>query len=105
MTASRSYHRQMLVTGIGSEGQRRIAAARAPLGGDGPEHEIATRYALSAGFAGVDPGTIEVDRLAPPFVETPGARAVLAGARAAVRALRSALDGSVPDHGSQTLDP
>jgi hypothetical protein len=43
-------------------------------------------------MARVEPGVIDVHVLAPAFVETPAVRDTLAGARAALRALREALE-------------
>lgn len=83
--------RQVLLVEIGEEGQRRILASRAAVGGDGLAHEIATRYAEGAGFSGVDPGAVDVAVLAPAsIVEDEAARALLAGARAALAELRRA---------------
>ncbi len=83
--------RQVLLPEIGEPGQRRIAAATASVGGEGLAHEVATLYATGAGFAAIAPGPIDVTALAPPsIVTTAPARAVLAGARAALAELRRA---------------
>jgi len=91
--------RQMLLPEIGMAGQARLGAATARVGvspsergAAGLAHEIATRYALGAGFARVEPGRIDVASLAPrAIVEQEAAREVLAGARAALAAIRDAL--------------
>jgi hypothetical protein len=86
--------RQILLPEIGEAGQRRIEAAPAAVAGEGLSHEVASRYAAGAGFAGTVPGSIDVDALAPvEIVVHPGARHVLAGARAALAEMRRALAG------------
>jgi hypothetical protein len=105
--AAARYARQILLVEIGRLGQERIAAARAAVApnaehaalcnpiGDSVAHWIAERYALRAGFAGVEPGVVDVGALAPAdLVEHREAREVLAGARAAVRAILKVTDGT-----------
>lgn len=89
--------RQVLLPEIGPEGQRRIAAAVARVGappGAPPSlaHDVAERYARGAGFGAIEPGAIDVDALAPSgLVHSRAAREVLAGARAALAAMRAAI--------------
>jgi hypothetical protein len=83
--------RQILVAGIGERGQELLAGAEAEVEGTGLSHEVAARYARGAGFARLAPGTIDEAALAPPFVRAPAARAVLAGSRAALAAIRRAI--------------
>jgi hypothetical protein len=85
------YGRQMLLPDIGEEGQIRLGEAVAEVGGTGLAHEIASRYALGAGMGRIVPGTIDEAELCPSFLETAGARAVLAGSRAALLSMRRAL--------------
>jgi hypothetical protein len=85
----RRYQRQMLVPGVGPEGQDRIARAAARVGGVGPSYEVAARYATGAGFARVEPADAGAVP-APPFLSLPASRAVLAGSRAALAAIRKA---------------
>jgi hypothetical protein len=84
------YARQMLLVEIGENGQRLLEAATADLGGVGLDHEVAEAYARRAGIGSVAQGTIE-GALAPSFLENPAARAVVAGSRAALSAVRAAL--------------
>jgi hypothetical protein len=81
----------MLLAEIGEEGQARLERAAMDLGGEGLAHEIAAAYALRAGAGRVGPGSIDEAALAPAFVEHGPARAVVAGSRAALAAMRSAL--------------
>ena len=84
--------RQILLPEIGERGQARIGAATAAVGGPSLAHEVASRYAAGAGFAGVAPGEIDVDALAPLQIATIApAREVLAGARAALAALNDVI--------------
>jgi hypothetical protein len=101
MTDPARFLRQVLLPEIGEAGQRRLEAATAAVaqpdgGGEGAlGHEVASAYALGAGFASVTPGPIDRAALAPEaIVATPAAREVLAGARAALAAMRSALDST-----------
>lgn len=81
--------RQILLAEIGEQGQARLARASAAVGGPSLAHEIAALYARGAGFAEVVPGAIDVEALAPASeVESPAARALLAGARAALAEIR-----------------
>ncbi len=90
------YVRQILLPEIGEAGQARIARSVAHVGGAGSAQEVAGRYAEAAGFASVEPGVLDVGSLAPAsIVKDPAAREVLAGARAALRALRAALQTDV----------
>jgi hypothetical protein len=84
------YARQMLLAEIGERGQRLLGAATAHVAGTGLDHEIAASYAHRAGIGTVAPGFIHHE-LAPPFLENPAARAVVAGSRAALSAMRLAL--------------
>lgn len=84
------YGRQMLLAEIGEKGQRLLAAATADLAGVGLDHEVAEAYARRAGIGDVVPGAID-GALAPSFLENPAARAVVAGSRAALSAIRFAL--------------
>ena len=91
------YERQMLLAEIGQTGQERLEKAVAALAGDGLCHEIATSYAVRAGIGRVVPGTIDETHLAPSFVRGSATRAVVAGSRAALLALRAALaDDTTP---------
>jgi hypothetical protein len=91
------YARQILLAEVGVEGQARICAAEARVGGEGLVHELAESYAERAGFAAVLPGPVDVEALAPRrLIREPAARAVLAGARAALAAMRKALGGGDP---------
>jgi hypothetical protein len=99
MTDAARYLRQILLPEIGEAGQARIEAAAAPVGGGGLAHEVAARYALAAGFAAVTPGPIDVDALGPEaIVALRGPQEVLAGSRAALRAIRdAAILAGAPD--------
>ena len=92
MTDPERYLRQIILAGVGDEGQRRLASATASVGGIGLAHEIASAYCERAGFAGIDDGPIDIERLAPIelVAETP-AREVLAGSRAGLAEMRRAL--------------
>lgn len=93
MTSAARYVRQILLPEIGSSGQARIEGASAAVGGkDSLSHEVAELYARAAGFREVMPGPIDVSELAPlEDVRSPAAREVLAGARAALAAIREAV--------------
>lgn len=94
---SARFVRQVLLPEIGEAGQRRLGSASAAVGGEGLAHEVATRYALGAGFAEIVPGALDVDALAPAaIVSDPSARQVLAGARAALAEMRSVTTGGNP---------
>jgi len=84
--------RQMLVAEIGEAGQARLAKGTARVAGEGLAHEIGMAYALRADIGRVVPGPIDEARLAPAFLRAPAARAMVAGSRAALSALRSALE-------------
>jgi hypothetical protein len=93
------YLRQMLLPEIGKGGQARIGMATARVGaptGDARaplSHEVAVRYALGAGFGAIEPGSVDIATLAPAdVVRAQPAREVLAGARAALAAIRVAID-------------
>ena len=89
---SARFVRQVLLPEIGAEGQRRLEAAVAAVGGDGLAHEIAARYAAGAGFGGLQAGAVDVDALAPASLVTHDpARQVLAGARAALAEMHRVL--------------
>ena len=91
-----------MLSEVGAAGQRRVCATTAHVAGQDENghlgvHEVACCYALRAGFAHVDAGTIDVDALAPrDVVVQPAARAVLAGARAALSQFRAALQAKAP---------
>ena len=87
------YLRQILLSGWGTAGQERVAAATALVLADGAPlaREIAELYALAAGFQGVapsPPGAFDRDRLAPPnLVENDAARDVVAASRLTLAAM------------------
>jgi hypothetical protein len=92
--------RQALVPGVGEAGIQRLARAHAALGSDLAQDgsqtplsiDIARVYAERAGFASVAVGALDIESLAPANIVSRAApREVLAGARAAVRAIREAL--------------
>jgi len=91
VSTSRRHARQMLLAEIGENGQRRLGAATAAVAGPSLAHEIATAYATRAGMGNIVPGTVDASRLCPSFLEYPAARAVVAGSRAALAAMRAAL--------------
>jgi hypothetical protein len=91
LICSSRYFRQVLLLEIGESGQARLAAAEAAVGGIGLAHDVATRYAEGAGFGRVVDGAIDGEKLVPGFLELGAARAVLAGSRATLSALRAAL--------------
>lgn len=100
MSSAARFLRQVLLTEIGSEGQRRIGERAAHVGGDDTSlaHEVGSLYARGAGFARILPGPIDIDDLAPEhLVREPTAREVLAGARAALRELRRAAAAASDD--------
>jgi hypothetical protein len=76
------YLRQVLL--FGPEGQERLSRAIAAVGGGSLAQVVATRYAEGAGMR-VVPGEVEHEDES--IVTDPAARAVLAGARAALRAI------------------
>lgn len=82
----RRYLRQILLPEIGEAGQAKICAATAEVRGAG---EVAELYAIRAGFQGISMGVAA--EVPPGLVEIPGARAVLAGALTALRAMHEAL--------------
>ncbi|MBL9024916.1 MAG: hypothetical protein JNL21_22150 [Myxococcales bacterium] len=84
--------RQILLPEIGEDGQRAIGSATAPVLGPTLAHEVARLYAERAGFAELALGPAALDAGAPAaWIETEAAREVLAGARAALRAIVAAL--------------
>lgn len=85
------YARQMLVAEVGDIGQERLARATVALFGDGLAHRIACAYAERAGVGEIISGPLDEAALAPPFVMNPATRAVVAGARAALAAMRAVL--------------
>jgi len=92
MTEAARYLRQVLLPEIGAEGQARFAAGTARVGGPSLAHEVAELYARGAGFQRIEPGTIDTSELAPDAItKDPAARAVCAGSRAALAAMREAL--------------
>lgn len=48
------YARQRAVPGVGQEGQRRIAAARVTVEGDGEDARVAARYLAGAGIGALE---------------------------------------------------
>jgi len=105
MSDASRYLRQVLLPEIGPEGQARIKAGTAAVGGRGLlSNEVAELYARAAGFGDVSPGTIDVSGLAPlSEVRTLPAREVLAGSRAALAALREAVGVSAPAKSGEEL--
>jgi hypothetical protein len=94
---SARFVRQMLLPEIGIEGQARIGQATAAVEGASPAHAVARLYAEGAGFAAVTGGAIDVPALAPESIVTsPAAREVLAGSRAALAAIRRAVNSKEP---------
>ena len=91
MTDRRRYVRQMILAEVGDEGQARLEASTARVGGQGLGHEVASAYATRAGFARVDGGDIDENALAPAFLHDRATRAVVAGSRAALAAMRAVL--------------
>lgn len=92
MSDAARFLRQVLLPEIGQAGQARIRAKAAAVGGGSSlSHEVAELYARAAGFREITPGSIDVDALAPlAEVRSLAAREVLAGARAALAAVRAA---------------
>jgi hypothetical protein len=89
---SERFLRQALLPEVGEGGQARLARATAEVAGPGLAHEVACLYAIGAGFSRVGPGPVYIDALAPrELVTNDPAREVLAGARAALRAMQKAL--------------
>lgn len=95
MNDLRRFARQIIVEGVGEEGQRRLAEATAPVAGSGLAHEIATSYASRAGVGSITAGPIDV-ALGSDFLELDAARAVVAGSRAALAVIRGAILGDAP---------
>ena len=85
----------MLLPEIGEEGQRRLGSATAAVAGEGLAHEIAVSYATRAGVGHIVPGAID-ELLAPSFLAIDATRAMVAGSRAALAALRAALGIAAP---------
>ena len=98
MSELRRYARQMLLAEIGEDGQRRVASATAAVTGEGLAHEVATSYASRAGIGILAPGDIDERALAPSFLEHAAPRAVVAGSRASLAALRAALGAGKGAH-------
>jgi hypothetical protein len=88
----RRFARQIIVDGVGEDGQRRLAEATASVGGHGLAHEIATSYASRAGVGRIAAGSID-PALETEFLELAAARAVVAGSRAALATIRGAVLG------------
>jgi hypothetical protein len=86
----------MLVAEVGEAGQERLAQATVALGGEGLDHFIACAYAERAGVGAIVDGPLDHAALAPPFLDIPAARSVVAGARAALGALRAVLLPGAP---------
>jgi hypothetical protein len=85
------YARQILVAEVGETGQERLAQATVALSGAGLAHRIACAYAERAGVGKIVSGPLDETALAPSFVMNPANRAVVAGARAALAAMRAVL--------------
>jgi hypothetical protein len=92
VTSAELYLRQMILAEIGEVGQDKLASAVARLVGVGLCHEIAVSYAERAGVGAVVAGEIDEPGLAPAFMRYPAARAVVAGSRAALLAIRQAVE-------------
>jgi hypothetical protein len=85
----------VLLPEIGVRGQERLHASTAEVAGSSLAHEVAMLYAERAGFGAVAPGSIDVGALAPiSIAEHAAPRAVLAGSRAALAAIRASVRGS-----------
>ena len=82
------YERQILLPGVGVEGQKRIMAATGCVGGEGFSNEIACRYLERAGVAAIVRGAIDVDE---PLLDVEAAKATFAGSRAALDVIRAAV--------------
>lgn len=101
--------RQVLLPEIGPVGQAQIARAAAPVLASGRveaalAHEVAERYARGAGFGELVPGALDLAALAPDdLVSSPAAREVLAGSRAALAAIRAAIEGPAKAESRPTL--
>lgn len=89
MIDRRRFSRQTLLAEIGESGQARIESGVAAVGGTGLAHEIASAYATRAGIGRVVDGPLAEG--CPAWVEDDAARAVVAGSRAALAALRAVL--------------
>lgn len=97
MSDEARYLRQILLSEIGREGQKRISRGRARVGGNGLCYEIAEQYARGAGFGSIEEGEIIMDELAPnTIIASPVCAQVCAGARAALRAMREAIFNQEP---------
>lgn len=103
MSDAARFLRQVLLPEIGQAGQARIQASRAAVGGGSSlSHEVAELYARAAGFREITPGSIDVEALAPlAEVRSPAAREVLAGARAALAAVRAAAVEALAPEGAE----
>lgn len=89
------YGRQILLREVGRAGQLEVLGAVAHVGGDTLANRVAETFARRAGFAEVSSGEVGVEQLAPRhLVVVPAARAVLAGARAALQRFREVAVGS-----------
>lgn len=87
------YARQIMLPELGLTGQERIAGGCAALAAPDADvslvYQVAERYARRAGFDRLAEGHIDIDTLAPKeIVHHQAPRAVLAGARAALAAMR-----------------
>ena len=91
MSDLRRYARQMRLAELGEAGQRHLGDAMAAVAGEGLKHEVATAYARRAGIGAIIAGDVDESCLAPSFIEHAAPRAVVAGSRAALAALRAAL--------------
>jgi hypothetical protein len=89
------YLRQIVLVEIGEAGQRALEASTAPVLGTSAAHEVARLYAERAGFGRLDEGPADLDAASTGDVSlaTPAARDVLAGSRAALRAILAATAG------------
>lgn|SRR5688572_21027909 len=83
--------RQILLAEIGESGQRAIAESSAMVGGTSGAHDVARLYAERAGFRRVEDSAAALDPgIDDGAIVTLAARDVVAGARAALRAMIAA---------------
>jgi hypothetical protein len=84
--------RQLVLPEIGQAGQRAIGAATARVLGPSGANEVARVYAERAGFEQLAEAPLPLEAGVPgDWVETEAAKEVLAGSRAAARAIVAAL--------------
>lgn len=80
----------MILAEIGEGGQSRLAMTDAEVGGQGLAHEVAERYAIRGGMRSVVPGPIG-ENADLRFLKYDAPRAVVLGARAALRAITATI--------------